>query len=295
MSTGFDIRPRTLGWVESLLPADGFIRNYNGQHQFFLQDRIYGSLWVPPLIAIPVYLVMVFVLPSLIKKEVHIKPILAVWNLLLTVASGIVFICWTSAVLPELIKSGYSLHHVLCMPHMELNTGINMLCATLYAIFKFFELIDTLFLILRKRPVPFLHWYHHTTVLVYTWYAVMVAAALGNHFGIINAFVHTVMYFYYFLTSIGQRPSWGKWVTILQLVQMVYGLTLTICWTYFYLTRNDCVLIKYDGIPANEDALMVASLLLFGSYFILFLRMYLNRFSGDGDAKRSQRGEKKEN
>lgn len=32
------------------------------------------------------------------------------------------------------------------------------------------ELGDTVFIILRKRPLIFLHWYHHVTVLLYTWH-----------------------------------------------------------------------------------------------------------------------------
>jgi len=286
MSTGFEIRNRTLGWVENLLTADGPIRNYDGQHQVFLHDRIYGYLFVPPMIAVPIYLLMVFFLPGLIKKEVHMKPILAVWNSVLTVASIIVFLCWSSTLIAELVKSGYSIHHIVCMPHMELNYGLNMVCATIYAVFKFFELTDTLFLILRKRPVPFLHWYHHATVLVYSWYAVMISVPVGNLFGVMNAFVHSIMYFYYFLSSVGQRPSWGKYITILQIVQMILGLTFTFAWSYFHVTRNDCVLVKSEGIPADDNIFMTASLLLYGSYFILFLRLYLSRFTGEEDAKR---------
>uniref|UniRef100_A0A914R0T5 Elongation of very long chain fatty acids protein n=1 Tax=Parascaris equorum TaxID=6256 RepID=A0A914R0T5_PAREQ len=33
------------------------------------------------------------------------------------------------------------------------------------------EFGDTAFIVLRKRPLLFLHWYHHVTVLVYTWHA----------------------------------------------------------------------------------------------------------------------------
>ena len=37
------------------------------------------------------------------------------------------------------------------------------------------ELVDTVFLVLQKKPVIFLHWFHHVTVLLYCWHAYTVA------------------------------------------------------------------------------------------------------------------------
>ena len=34
---------------------------------------------------------------------------------------------------------------------------------------KWYELSDTLFLILRKREIIFLHWYHHAATLLLCW------------------------------------------------------------------------------------------------------------------------------
>jgi len=39
-------------------------------------------------------------------------------------------------------------------------------------------------------------------------------------FVLYNSFIHTIMYFYYFLTVIGIKPSWKKLITIMQLVQV---------------------------------------------------------------------------
>jgi len=41
----------------------------------------------------------------------------------------------------------------------------------LFIFSKFPELLDTAFLVLQKKRVIFLHWFHHTTVLLYCWHA----------------------------------------------------------------------------------------------------------------------------
>lgn len=40
---------------------------------------------------------------------------------------------------------------------------------TMFVLSKVPELGDTIFIVLRKQPLIFLHWYHHATVLVYSW------------------------------------------------------------------------------------------------------------------------------
>ena len=57
---------------------------------------------------------------------------------------------------------------------------------------KFPELLDTVLLVVRGRPVIFLHWYHHVTVLLYCW-AVVRCDFPGIIFSVMNAFVHWIM------------------------------------------------------------------------------------------------------
>jgi hypothetical protein len=40
----------------------------------------------------------------------------------------------------------------------------------LFIISKVPETIDTLFIVLRRQQLIFLHWYHHASVLVYCFY-----------------------------------------------------------------------------------------------------------------------------
>jgi len=289
---------RSISYVESLLPEDHFIRAYDAANQPVLYTPPYN--WVIPVVSSTLYLLMVFFLPRFINKAFDLKWPLAFWNLFLSVSSGLLLVPWLLCVLHEFKESGYSAHHIICMPYGELAKGLPVFLGTCYGLLKVFEYGDTLFLILRKREVNFLHWYHHSTVLMYSWYCLMVLFPVGNIFGLVNATVHTIMYGYYFLSSIGQRPWWGKHVTKLQIAQMIIGLISTGVWTYWYLTDQDCKLFVHAARGqhlawADEKVIIGASALLYGSYFYLFLRLYLQRFTGEQDIKqRGPKGEKEE-
>lgn len=98
-----------------------------------------------------------------------------------------------------------------------------------YFINKIMDLLDTVFFVLRKsyKQISFLHVYHHVLMVSFC-YIIMRFYGTGGHFnaiGMINAFVHTAMYFYYFLSSFypGIKMSiwWKKYITITQLAQFV--------------------------------------------------------------------------
>ena len=90
---------------------------------------------------------------------------------------------------------------------------------------KYYEFIDTFLLVLKKKPLKFLHVYHHIVTL----YLVFVALATNATFGwvlmIANCFVHTIMYSYYALTNLGRRPWWKKYLTKLQIAQFFVDMT----------------------------------------------------------------------
>lgn len=52
------------------------------------------------------------------------------------------------------------------------------------------ELGDTIFVVLRKKPLIFLHWYHHVTVLLYCWHSYYEQTTYGLYFVSMNYTVH---------------------------------------------------------------------------------------------------------
>ena len=147
------------------------------------------------------------------------------------------------------------------------------------------ELVDTVFLVLQKKPVIFLHWFHHVTVLLYCWHAYTVptgaarSTAPGLWFATINYCVHSVMYFYYFLSISGgtlrsiARPI-APFITAVQLLQMVLGSTLIGAAAYYHTVD--------DGACAVHPSNYRLGLAMYLSYFVLFGVLFYNLYLKPG-------------
>lgn len=201
----------------------------------------------------------------------NLKPLLAVWNLMLATFSFIGAI----RVVPQLlfILNKYGFERTVCAhPETTVGAGASGLWTTLFVLSKIPELGDTVFIVLRRRPVIFLHWYHHVSVLLYCWHSYATHAANGGYFIGMNYSVHAVMYFYYFLMAINRKPTWINpiFITIFQLSQMVVGIFVCVA-VYYYknILNHPC---------AVTDENMLAGGVMYFSYFLLFLNFLLQRF-----------------
>ncbi|GLH03290.1 hypothetical protein R5R35_002941 [Gryllus longicercus] len=95
-----------------------------------------------------------------------------------------------------------------------------------YFIAKLTELLDTVFFVLRKKEkqVSFLHLYHHTVMPMISWGCTKYyPGGHGTFIGVINSFVHIIMYTYYLLAALGPRWQkylwWKKYITTMQMAQ----------------------------------------------------------------------------
>jgi len=153
-----------------------------------------------------------------------------------------------------------------------------------FAYSKAFELIDTMFIVLRKRPLMFLHWYHHITVLIYTWHAYKDYTAAGRWFVWMNYHVHAFMYSYYALRSCGIRfPKWIPMsITCMQLSQMVVGCFVAV---EAYRTKQ-----KGQFCQQTYENLYFAFGIYF-TYFLLFAQFFYDVYLKKGN--RYQQHQKK--
>jgi hypothetical protein len=155
-----------------------------------------------------VYVVAIFGGQRLMRRReaFDLKYTLAYWNLFLSIFSFI----GMARVVPHFLYLMHSrgFHKVACGHPEPLygNAAVGFWIQA-FVLSKLVELVDTAFIVLRKRPLMFLHWYHHVTVLLFTWFC-YTNENPGIIFVAMNYSVHAVMYGYYFLEGLKMRPAW---------------------------------------------------------------------------------------
>lgn len=149
----------------------------------------------------------------------------------------------------------------------------------MFVLSKLPELGDTIFIVLRKQPLIFLHWYHHITVLLYSWFSYSEYTASARWFVVMNYFVHSIMYTYYALKAMRYRPPKGiaMLITTLQLAQMVIGCLINIsAHQYLESGQIDCHITRVN---------VKLSLLMYFSYFVLFAKFFQKSYLSKSNNK----------
>jgi len=228
---------------------------------------------VPLGIAIAVaYVFLVFAGQRIMRdrKPFDLRGPLIVWNGLLAVLSWIMMLRLVPALVARLVQ--YPLVDTLC--DSTFRDGTTGFWVMVFAVSKTPELLDTAFLVLRKKEVILLHWYHHCTVLLYCWYSFAAVSPAGLWFSTMNSFVHAFMYLYYFETARGKTPKWNKIITIIQITQMVVGSSITV-----YDMMQDT--------PCTDTVALYTGAVMYLSYFCLFVHLFYDMYCGAGAKKRA--------
>lgn len=188
---------------------------------------VVNPLFVFPLVLAYLYFVKVFG-PRWMKsrKPFNILPFMRVYNFFMVVANAAyLYVILTITYLPG---GRYNLWCQGITGHMDEQMTRYYKIAWVFVSLRYLDLLDTVFFVLRKKfeHVTHLHVIHHTIVAINTWYWVLFAPEGQPALGLsINVFVHTVMYGYYFLATLGpsvQRHLWWKrYLTTLQIAQFV--------------------------------------------------------------------------
>ncbi|XP_015364617.1 PREDICTED: elongation of very long chain fatty acids protein AAEL008004-like [Diuraphis noxia] len=225
---------------------------------------------VPVFSIVAVYLLFILKIgPNMMKNRepYRLKHIMLIYNLfqtgynafilyLLFFTPGGLTSMWYHSCHPiERSKNAFLLY--------ELNKG-----SWYFFISKVIDLLDTIFFVLRKKQsqVTFLHVYHHSNMVITCWaYLRFIKGEQSTLPGGINSFIHTIMYFYYFLAALGPQMQpylwWKRYLTRMQIIQFV----IVLLW-YIGLVCFNC------DYPKVYIYYMFANVTLFLYLFSLFYK-----------------------
>ena len=224
---------------------------------------------VIPVIVNVLYVVTVFGLRKFMtsREAFSLKPLLLVWNVSLAFFSILGSFRTIGFNASFLYHRGF--HSSVCVEPVI--NGVYGFWCWLFIMSKIPELGDTIFIVLRKQKLIFLHWFHHMSVLMLVWLANSNSFSLGGYFICMNFFVHSIMYSYYAAKSLGIRmpKSLSMSITFSQLIQMFIGTYITL---YAFLEKN-------KGMKCDTDDMTIyVSLFLYGSYLVLFANFFIQSY-----------------
>ena len=223
-----------------------------------------------PIITVALYIISLFLLQKWMqnRQPLVLKTPLIVWNILLSVFS----IIGSFRIVPEAyLRWKLNGWHKVCCVYPDMN-GVVGFWATAFALSKFAELIDSYFIVLRKKKLIFLHWFHHASVLVFTWIALSGEFSVGTIPMPVNYFVHSFMYTYYALMAMGYRlpRNLAMCITTAQIIQMFVAVYANV-----YVVNE-----KMRGRRCETSNLSLAfSLSLFVFYAFLFLNFFIQTYA----------------
>lgn len=238
------------------------IEDVRGFYQRYWHYSIYVSF---------AYLVLIYFLREYMKSRpaFDLRRTSIIWNGILAFYS----IFTTIRGLPGLYFAfkNYPFYYIVCDKSITEQTPQFIFWGTLFLFSKVWELGDTLLIVLRKRNLMFLHWYHHVATLIGMWYAARREASFGCLLGYTNVFVHCFMYSYFALKSMDIKipVKFAMFITAIQTLQMLFGVLLSF-WIYWILMQgHEC--------DTPKDVLEFG-FIIYSSYLFLFSYLFYDSY-----------------
>ena len=292
--------------VSQAVPAADLLYPFEFENSFanggFWSHWARDNLHVP-FICVAVYLIVVFGLKLAMSNRdrfaVRVPWIL--WNFLL---SG--FSLWGACrMVPHLILliQTRGLYTSYCGRSAETyGWGEASGLWTVFFIFsKVPELLDTIFIVLMKADLRCLQWYHHITVLLYTWHSYATRSGAGVWFISMNYTVHAVMYLYFALMLLSSewksrayrikddlakqeaavtsatefRASlsfFAPLITVMQISQMVVGIVVI-----YWIVRDSSAFAGTQQCYVRRTSVVAGGVMYF-SYFVLFVVFAIQKY-----------------
>ena len=245
--------------------------HFDGHHA----QHFFATHPLLPAAVVAAYLLMVWQLPRHMadRPAFQLRGVSKCWNYGVAIFS----ICGAGVCVPHLWTQlrGHGLWYTVCADVYELaGHGPPAVWAAAFTWSKLFELFDTALLILKKRPVITLHWFHHASVIGFAWAAWIYETPAALWYGAMNYSVHAIMYTYFALTAVAQWRARvlriAPVITALQISQFAWGTVINAIAAVAYA--------KPEIGCAIQPAILYLAAGLYLAYGALFVQLFVRRY-----------------
>uniref|UniRef100_A0A1I7YCI1 Elongation of very long chain fatty acids protein n=1 Tax=Steinernema glaseri TaxID=37863 RepID=A0A1I7YCI1_9BILA len=263
----------TIKMMKSSVPGrllEMFIEPYDHDKATTLMwDFLSYSLTVSML-----YVLVLFSLQRFMRdrEAFTLKWPLVFWNAGLTVFSALGSYYATVDIL-TMAEEHSSLTATYCYVGSAL-TGPNGFWGFLFTMSKMVEFGDTIFIVLRKKPLTFLHWYHHIVTLNFT----VIGYAGNNAFTVwllwMNYIAHSGLYLYYTLSALDIKPPRLVTTLIVLLQISQFGISLLMFYHLAFLKLEAIAGWTTERQCDFQLYALVAAVFMEISYIVLFAQYF---------------------
>jgi len=279
-------------------------------NNFKVADDMFGMNYKAPLIGSIGYLVVIYGLKHFIQltsgKSVDPKHksgrlvhfLTQVHNIFMVALSfsmfiGVIYAAYTRVFHSE--ANGSIFRGLICpkdAPEGQESTALDGPIGFWIYIFhlsKYYELLDTVLLVVKRKPLIFLHVYHHLVMVSATWFMLSDRWLVGAWWCVlVNSLVHTFMYYYYYIAANGKTVSWKSLMTAGQIIQLWSGFLLVVYWIYVKNTHQ-CTQGYYAGMYSH-----FTNCVLIYQFCAFYVRKYLTGETNSVAGKKPQQQQEEE-
>lgn len=201
------------------------------------------------------------------EKPFKMKEVTAIHNLFLFLISVTMLFGVLYNVFVIVSKDG--LDAVLVDADRSHRAGKLLFWVYIFYLTKPYEFVDTFIMIFKKRELNFLHVWHHCTTFLLVW--LMQAHEMQIQWISVsaNCLVHSFMYYYYFVATLGIQPWWKRYLTLLQIFQFIITTTFNLYWGYAYLQGYN---------PSGTVFGFWFGMFIINSFLVLFINFYMKSY-----------------
>jgi len=167
----------------------------------------------------------------------------------------------------------YNMLTILTQAPSRMESQYFEITMVVFLLSKLYETLDTIILILNDKPLLLLHVWHHTST--YTAFYTGLFTGAGFWIGMLNSFIHVIMYLYY--AKVPGMKMIAKYITSLQIFHLFGGFVLNLYTMMFPMTN-----ITYGGDKIDCTFFSILNAGFCFSYFFLFLAFFSKKYHKNG-------------